>query len=110
MTFGRRGGQGGVEAERPRPIVCDVAPLAPDIDTVDVLARLRLTALRMGVELQLLGVSPELRSLLELCGLAGVLDGHCVEAGREAEQREQPLGVQEELHARDAPGPWLDHL
>ena len=94
-------------AERPRPIVCDVAPLEPDIGTVDVLARLRLTALRLGVELQLLGVSAELRSLLELCGLAALLH---VEVERQPEEREQRLGVEEELHARDPSLTDLDHL
>jgi hypothetical protein len=94
-------------AEDPRPIVCDVAPLAADVATVDTLARLKLTALRMGVELRLLGVTPELRSLLELCGLAGVLH---VEAGRQPEEREERLGVEEELHARDRTVTDLDHL
>jgi anti-anti-sigma regulatory factor len=96
-----------MDAERPRPIVCDAASLAPDIDTVDALARLRLTARRLGAELHVRGVSPELRALLELCGLAGVLH---VEAGRQAEQREHPVGVEEELHARDPSVADLDHL
>jgi anti-anti-sigma regulatory factor len=62
-----------MEEERPPPIVCDAAPLAPDIDTVDQLARLVVIARRLGVELQIEGASPELRALVRLCGLAGTL-------------------------------------
>jgi anti-anti-sigma regulatory factor len=99
-----------MDAERPRPIVCDVAPLTVDAETVDTLARLKLTTLRMGVELQLRGVSPELRSLLELCGLSGVLGVLHVEVGGQPEEREQRRGVEEELHARDPSVTDLDHL
>jgi anti-anti-sigma regulatory factor len=69
----------------PRPIVCDVACLAADATTIDALARLQLASRRLGRELQLCGVSPELVALIELCGLSGVLH---VEVGGQPEQRE----------------------
>jgi anti-anti-sigma regulatory factor len=59
--------------ERPPPIVCDAAPLAPDLDTVDQLARLVVLARRLGVELRIEGASPELRALVRICGLGAVL-------------------------------------
>jgi anti-anti-sigma regulatory factor len=55
---------------------CDVTALTePDLSTVDALARLRLDARRTGGELCLCGVSPGLRDLLELAGLAELLAG-----------------------------------
>jgi anti-anti-sigma regulatory factor len=71
--------------EHPRTIVVDVACLAVDAATIDALARLQLVSRRLGHELQLCGVSPELVDLIELCGLSGVLH---VEVGGQAEQRE----------------------
>ena len=54
-------------------VVCDVAGLvAPDAVAVDVLARLQLTAKRMGAELCLRGASDALRELLDLTGLCEV--------------------------------------
>ena len=47
---------------------------AVDIATVDVIARLRLRAARAGLEMTLHGVVPELEALLELSGLAAVLE------------------------------------
>jgi hypothetical protein len=72
-------------------------PGFPDIGAVDDVARLALLARRLGGRIVLSDVSPELRSLLELAGLR-------VEVEREAERREEPLGVeegQEELHPGD---------
>ena len=84
-------------------VVCDVAALtAPDLATIDALARLRLTALRSGRQLRLRNACHDLRGLLALTGLLGVLPLAALplEPGRQAEQREQPLGVEEE----DDPG------
>jgi hypothetical protein len=78
---------------RPSTIVCDVGALTPDAPAVDALARLQLTARRLGLEIQLRNASGELRQLLDLVGLRDVLR---VEAGGQAEQREQRLGVEEE--------------
>jgi hypothetical protein len=49
-------------------IVLDVSALAPDLATVDALARLRL---RQSIRLR--GASAELRELIDYCGLADVL-------------------------------------
>jgi anti-anti-sigma regulatory factor len=65
----------------------------PDASTVDDLARLQLAVRLEGGELRLVGAQPSLLELLDLCGLAEVLR---VEAGRQAEEREEPGGVQEE--------------
>ena len=55
-------------------VVCDVAAVsAPDCGTVDVLARMQLTAKRLGGELRLRGASDELHELLALAGLCDVV-------------------------------------
>jgi hypothetical protein len=74
-------------------IVCDLQTVVADADTIDALARLRLEARRLGLELRLRHASVELRELVALAGLEDVL---LLEPRRETEQREQPLGVEEE--------------
>ena len=81
-------------------IVLDVSPLAPDAVTLDALARLQMAAVRAGAELRLLDAAAELVELIAFAGLAGVL---CVEARRQAEEREDGLGVEEEREAGDLP-------
>jgi len=55
-------------------VVCDVGALAgPDVVTVDALARLQLTARRLGHRLRLRHASSELEELLALVGLSDVL-------------------------------------
>ena len=54
-------------------VVCDVAGIAADLMTIEVLARLRLTALRLGCRLELRNASSELQQLLGVCGLRDVL-------------------------------------
>jgi ABC-type transporter Mla MlaB component len=90
------------------PVACDVAALAePDAVTIDALARLQLTALRLGYRVELRRAGEELEDLLSLTGLLGVLTGHrarvasAVEAWREPELGEQVLGVEEEADPRD---------
>ena len=81
-------------------ILCDVAALGrPDLGTVGALARLALEARELGFELRLVGAAGELRELIDFAGLEQVLLG--VEPGRQAEQREQPLGVEEERQLAD---------
>jgi ABC-type transporter Mla MlaB component len=83
---------------------CDVAAVhAPDASTLDLLARLQLTARRSGGSVRLLHARLELRNLVWLAGLADVLPcvGSGLEAGREAEQREPPSGVEEERDPLD---------
>ena len=82
-------------------LVCDVAALThPDAGTIEALARLQLTAQRLGSRVQLRDPSRELRELLDLFGLADVLR---VEPRRQPEQREQPLGVEERVEMGDPP-------
>ena len=71
-----------------------------DLGTVESLARLRLAARRSGVELRLRHVPSELRELITFVGLAEVLG---VEPRRQAEEREQRLGVEEERELGDPP-------
>jgi hypothetical protein len=53
---------------------CDVTDWpTDDIEIVDTLARLQLLCHRLGGSMQLRGLSPELRDLLRLTGLAAVL-------------------------------------
>ena len=82
-------------------IVCDVGALAPDAVAVDMVSRLQLEAGRLGVEIQLRNVSPELAELLDLAGLRDVLR---VEASGQAEEREERLGVEEERELDDPAG------
>jgi len=67
---------------------------------VDVLARLQLAARRCGRELHVRDASPELLELIALAGLEDVLG---VEPRRQAEEREEPLGVEEERQLSDPP-------
>ena len=84
-----------------REIECDVGALVdPDLGTVDALARLQLTVKRLGGSIRLRGTSTRLEELLALTGLGEVMP-LCVEAVREAEEREEALGVEEEADARD---------
>ena len=73
---------------------CDCRGIAhPDAGTIDRLARLQLATQREGMELQLIAAQPCLLELIDFCGLAEVLR---VEAGRQAEEREELGRVQEE--------------
>jgi hypothetical protein len=72
---------------------------APDLGTVDDVARQALLAARLGGDIVLDDVSPALRALLDLAGLGVEVEG-------KAECGEEPLGVQEvqeEIHPRDLP-------
>lgn len=84
-------------------VLCDVGALV-DVDAaaIDALARLQLTARRLGGRLRLRHASGELRELLALAGLADVC-GLRLEPQRQAEEREQPLGVEEEGELGDPP-------
>jgi STAS domain len=82
-----------------RPLECDVASLdAPDLVAVEALARIELTARRLGSSLRLRGPSVELLELLALCGLPLAV---VLEPEREAEHREEARGVQEERDPGD---------
>jgi ABC-type transporter Mla MlaB component len=86
-------------------VVCDVRALAPDAVTVDVLARLQLTARRLGRRVRFRHACDELQALLGLVGLTDVVP--CggwsgLEPSGEAEEREQARRVQEERDPGDA--------
>jgi anti-anti-sigma regulatory factor len=82
-----------------RTVVLDCSALSePDAGQLDGIARLCLRLKRRGWTLRLVDPSPALVELIELAGLASVLG---VEAGGEAEEREDPGGVQEERQLGD---------
>ncbi len=62
-----------LQARGPGPVRCDVAGVAPDVVTVDALARLQLAAGRLGCRVRLQNASDELRELVTFMGLADVL-------------------------------------
>ncbi len=107
-------------------LTCDLGALsAPDLAVVDALARLRLAAARHGVTVVLLNADGPLRELLAFSGLSALLPGAAVplepdpdlaellggglrlQPGREAEEREEHVGVQEVGEPGD---PALRHL
>ena len=91
---------GLVGGDAPRVVVCDVDALVePDVVTVETLARLQLTARRLGCELQLRRTSAELQELLGFMGLQEVLLR--LEVGRQSEEWEERLGVEEERELDD---------
>jgi anti-anti-sigma regulatory factor len=71
-----------------------------DIGTVDALARLQLSARRLGRRLRLRDVPLELRELIELAGLSRVLG---VEPVWQAEEREVALHVEKRVQPGDLP-------
>ena len=81
-----------------RTIVCDLGRVAADAATIDALARLQLAARRLGLELRLCRASGQFRELIAFAGLGGVL---LLEPGRETEEREEPLRVEEERQLGD---------
>jgi hypothetical protein len=97
-----------LEGQHGEVVVCDVGALvSPDAVTVDALARLQLTARRVGRRVLLLHADRELVDLLDLVGLANVVplcSDLSLESGRKAEQREEPRGVEKEGNAGDASG------
>jgi hypothetical protein len=76
---------------------CTALPEA-DAGQLDGLACLQLSLRRRRCELQLANASDSLLALLDFAGLAGVLR---VEAGGEAEQREEPGGVEKKGQLSD---------
>ena len=91
-----------------RPVVCDVGGLVdPDVETVDALARLQLTAGRLGHRVRLRGDCGELQGLLLLMGLSEVLPigpELPVEPRGQAEEREQARRVEVEADPGDPTG------
>jgi anti-anti-sigma regulatory factor len=86
-------------------VVCDVRAITkPDAVVIEALARLQLTARRLGRQILVHHASDHLRDLLVLTGLREFLPQHpelVLELGWQAEQREQPLGVKEGVEPDD---------
>ncbi len=86
-------------------LVCDVgAIVAPDAVTVDALARLHLTARRLGRHMRISHASPELHDLLAFVGLSAVMslsDRSGLEVRRQTKEREQRRRVEEERDPAD---------
>jgi hypothetical protein len=77
-------------------VECDVGHIAnPDLRTVAALARAQLNARRRGVRLRFRNPSPALMELIAFAGLEEVLPVVGRLSG-EAEEREEPVGVEEE--------------
>jgi ABC-type transporter Mla MlaB component len=102
-----------VVATRPsEPVVCDVGALGRrDERALEALARLQLTAQRMGASIELHNAPEELADLLDLLGLSDVLPVTVesvdrvdrVDSDRLVEEREQ-VRVDEEVDPGDAAG------
>jgi ABC-type transporter Mla MlaB component len=86
-------------------LVCDVAAIVvPDAVTVDALARLQLTARRLGRRVRVEHASTELRGLLTFMGLSDAVllaERSGPQVGRETEEREQRGRVEEERDPAD---------
>jgi|GEM_PF-1639013 len=78
-------------------LVAHLDASCPDLVLIDLLARVHLATVRSGMALRIRGASPQLRELIELCGLTCVL---ALEVRREAELGEQ-LGVEEVVEPAD---------
>jgi hypothetical protein len=88
-----------LQTTRAEVALCDVRALAADAVTIDALARVQLTAGRLGRRILLRSAAADLCGLLALTGLSEVLP---LELERQAEQWEQPRRVEEE---RELPDP-----
>lgn len=86
-------------------LVCDVAAIvSPDRPSLDALARLALVARRVDTEVELVNACPSLVAIVDMAGLADVIRVRPVsgvEVGREPEQGEEGVGVEEEVELDD---------
>ncbi len=82
-----------MDASGPAVIVCHVGALTPDAGSIELLALLHLAARRSGARFEVRGASSELCDLMAFLGLSQVLG---VEPQRQAEEREEGGGVEEE--------------
>ena len=86
-------------------IVLDLGGLfVADAGVVDLLARWQLEARRCGAHIELRHASSELQELLAFAGLdelVQVRGGSDLEPGRQTEEWEEGLGVEEEVQADD---------
>jgi hypothetical protein len=92
--------RGALEESDATVLLCELgASVGSDAVTVDALARVQLTAKRLGRRVRLRHGSKELQDLVGFVGLRGVLQ---LEARGETEEREQGLGIEEERDVDDA--------
>ncbi len=86
-------------------LICDLGTLGdPDAVAVDALARLQLTARRLGNEIRLRHASDELQELIALAGLDDVVplcSESVLQMARKSECGEQLRGIEEESDPRD---------
>jgi anti-anti-sigma regulatory factor len=95
--------RGLLEESGAKVVVCDVSALVgADAVAIDALARLQLTARRLGSRICVRHASPELRDLLAFTGLADIC-GLRLELERQAEERKEPVSVEEERELDDPP-------
>ena len=80
---------------------CDVSHVRrADLATVNALARATLNARRQGTRIRFVNASPALQELIAFVGLEAVLLGRLE---GEAEEREEPVGVEERVEPDDLP-------
>ena len=93
-------------------VICDVTGLAEtDAVVVEALARLQLTAARLGGRMFVRHAGRELLGLVAFMGLAGVIAAELpLELAGQAEEREQALGVEEERDPADLAARELEDL
>jgi hypothetical protein len=95
-------------------VVCDVGGLGPGgLDAVAMLAQLQLAARRAGGRIEVIGASADLHEVLAMAGLChalGLRPALCLEAGWQAEHREEASGVEEERDPADAVARELEDL
>jgi ABC-type transporter Mla MlaB component len=94
---------GGCDAD---VVICDVGAVDSNAVTIDALARMQLTARRLGRQVRLRDACDELKDLLALIGLSDVVPcvGSVVESRGQTEQWEQGRGVEEEGDPADPAG------
>ena len=95
-------------------VVCDVGGLGPSgLDAVAMLAQLQLAARRAGGRIEVIGASADLHEVLAIAGLChalGLPPALCLEAGWQAEHREEASGVKEERDPADPVARELEDL
>ncbi len=97
-----------LEGSTVQEVVYDVGALAdPDAVVVDALARLTLTARRLGRHIRLSNASEGLEDLLGFAGLCetlGLEEALPFESQGQTEERKHPGGIEEEHDPRDPAG------
>ena len=63
-------------------VTCDVTGVAPNLTAIDALARLQLTARRLGGRIRLRGTTPDIAQLIDFAGVDEVLPSGSAELGR----------------------------